>query len=555
MQPENSEISTAGTIIYATGAQLLLTVFLCFCLSAAAMAASISFLPAALPAAFIAAFLCTARFFRRRPTAIASAIALVIWTIVSILAINIADPSCDGNFYHQEQVSLLFSGWNPLRNNDIAVSEVWVNHYPVGLEMVGAALMSLTGALQSAKAVIIMMIIAGSALTFGLISDIFPGQPRRRSAIFTLLLISSPVIVTQLLTAYVDGVVTVYIALTTLLCTVLLSDSPRRGLYLLLLAAVLVLAAATKFNALFYEALTGLCFVVGAAIYGRTRQALRIFVFAIAVIIIAMATVLFHPYISNWIQTGHPLYPLMGEGALDIMTDLAPDAIRGHNRFTAFLISFADLNLPLYGQPSGGFSAFFIILLPLSILILAVQWYKNRYFGPLQYIGICLIASTFVFSQSWCARYVPQLWLIVPLAYAASWTLPRPYGASLASIGLLCGATCLCYSAFITWKFSNRRHAVIRVAQSMGTVRVANVLPQTRRIMHEAGVNIIEVPYDSIPPANHEYLATPWFNGIYDISPLVDIPPAQRRTLDSLIQTSPDRRLIRAIRPSDTPDE
>lgn len=527
-------------VVFATGTQLFVGVFFCVCFLAASLLADMRILPFVFPAALVAAatYSCITEGYRRGT--VATALSLLVWAVAVTLCIAVNDVSCDGNFYHREQVFLLTEGWNPFRHNaDVVVSASWVNHYPIGLEMAGAALMALTGAMESAKAVIPVLVAAMAAMCYGLISEIYPNQSRRRRAAVVLLVVCNPVIMTQLFTAYVDGVISCYIALTILLCVALISR-PRssKSLYFML-AAVMILAAATKFNALFYEALTGLCAVAATFIFGRPAQGRRLAVFALVVMTAAFLTVLYYPYISNWIAEGHPLYPLMGDGAIDIMTDYMPDAYNGRSRIVNVVSSILSGRLPLYGEFSGGFSAFFIILCPLSLIIMGIYAFRGRRFDPVLYIFTCILLSCFIFSQGWCARYVPQMWLIVPAAYVASWSLRPVLRHALGALGLLCGACCLSYSVFRIMVLSEHRDAVIDTVRHMGTVRMANPKPQSVRMIEAAGAQVVIVDYDSIDPDDHEYLFSPWMNGSYDISPLIELPPRYRAELDSTLASKP----------------
>lgn len=96
-------------------------------------------------------------------------------------------------------------------------------------------------------------------------------------------------------------------------------DEPKqRRLWAGVMSVVAILAIATKFNIAFDQAL----FMISIAVYFLFKHRAVAGKTVIAAGLIAMVAGIalsLHPYISNWIGHGHPLYPLMGNNAVDIM--------------------------------------------------------------------------------------------------------------------------------------------------------------------------------------------------------------------------------------------
>lgn len=145
----------------------------------------------------------------------------------------------------------------------------------------------------------------------------------------------------------------------------------------------------------------------------------------------------YNPYATNIIKHHHPFYPLMGEGAHNIMDGNKPASVQNLNRLSAFTVSLfstayngleeTELKIPftttinelmVYANSDtrlNGFGPFFSGLFILttcflfSILISRRTDLKNTLFI---FAGIfILFFSVFLNPEAWWARYVPQLWL------------------------------------------------------------------------------------------------------------------------------------------------
>lgn len=122
------------------------------------------------------------------------------------LAVLFYDMSVDGRIHLQESVIQLAFGWNPTET-DVPASRVWwggewINYYPAGLQILGAAFYKLTGSLQAAKGYNFIFWWAALAASWSVLRS---AAAPRLSRWLALALIANPVVISQLWTFYIDG--------------------------------------------------------------------------------------------------------------------------------------------------------------------------------------------------------------------------------------------------------------------------------------------------------------------------------------------------------------
>lgn len=182
-----------------------------------------------------------------------------------------------------------------------------------------------------------------------------------------------------------------------------------------------------------------------------------------------------------------------------------------------------------------------MLIFPIALAVIAGAWIKARRFTPEAYAGLCILGSCFIFEQSWWARYIPQLWLIAPLAYyAASGSKARwiTYGGrTVANLGILTGIICSITTFLGAYRYTARRQAIYDIL-APGTVKMAAPQPQFVRMFEEQGIAVVETDGDSIAPENREMLlglgvfvsnqTDPWF---------IELTPANRAELDRRLRS------------------
>lgn len=422
-------------------------------------------------------------------TFILTAISVMAFVVVSILfAIPVSDYSYDGNMYHQEIVALLTSGWNPVETS-VPSDEIslWARHYAKALEVIESAVVSCVGLIESGKAVNLMLVASAAGFVYDFLHHRFPELSARSCCLITAVALANPVCMAQLPTFYIDFGKYIY----TMLAIVLLIEwgsfvEPRRNL--MLLCVVICLAAGTKFNA-FFE--MGVVVFAACLWLAMKRDWRRVWVLASVAALAAIISVVvaWHPYITNLIDRGHPLYPLMGAGAVDIMTGNTPPVFEGHSRVVNFMISVAYPGVPTYDNRIGGFGPFMLLM-----LIISAYWIirYRRVAGALPvYICVWIMVSCFFFDESWWARYISQLWLLLPIAALTAFRAGRRCRLLLA-LAFLTGLTGLGLSTFKGLYASCYRSAVCD-ASTEGYVIMSKSVTSISRHFEEKGLKIVEV--------------------------------------------------------------
>lgn len=179
----------------------------------------------------------------------------------------------------------------------------------------------------------------------------------------------------------------------------------------------MILAIGTKFNAFFMEGVVIACSVLAFYIFNRKNIIKKFCLNAVIVGIFGAAFIAYHPYVTNFVFTHNPLYPLIGNDAVDIMTASTPIQFLGSNRYVNFFASIFSFTIPYVDSRIGGFGPLFSIIFLYCITIIVISIIREKKISILNYIMICSIISCLFFEQSWWARYNTQLWLIAPCCY------------------------------------------------------------------------------------------------------------------------------------------
>lgn len=450
--------------------------------------------------------------FHRTATA-AGAWSLLIWALAIVVATPLRDCSADGNFYHQEIVAALCNGWIPGQPNPSGLAmNLWSYHYAIGLEIAAATVVKAVGLLEAGKSVNIILCLIPGFMIYSFCRSYFPALGHRARLAVAIAAVCNPVCIMQMLTYYVDFAKYVY----TVVAIMLLIDlCSRRSLGdLIMLEMVIILSVATKFNAFFEIGVVCFATIIWLILHRRGADAMRLAVFSAVCAMVGVAIFCRHPYITNYITAGHPLYPLMGEGAIDIMTGNTPSEFADGNRVVNFFRSLFSITRLSTDTRAGGFG---FLMVPLLLLAGVALWEarKQHTAGPLSlYIGAWVFGSCFFFEQSWWARYICQLWILVPLGLVMVLTTAHGAGHSQRIIGpwgvsraiavlvglsvLFCGATALLLSAKVTMYRS-----VVYSHLQGETLTVHGLRESFLRQMQEAGITAVSV--DTISPRAYRF--------------------------------------------------
>jgi len=349
------------------------------------------------------------------------------------------DITFDGQAYHQEAIIQLEAGWNPYRQYlpDTVNQAIWVNHYAKGMEMVQSMIYATFQDIEMGKSVNLLLWIASVSIVLVLLQHLSPTL-LRRNIFLSILISSSPVVFNQLLTYYVDGALSSCLLI--LIATLILVHRQPHLCNWLLLAFVIVILANIKFTGVVYIVL----FVGAFSAWYLTRRRQKTFYRLLAVAVPAglLAILIgYNPYITNFIDYGHPLHPLMGAHKVDIMDINTPYGFKGKSEVERFFISLfahtenlypwnrydialkipftfntTDLaNAPKVDTRLAGFGPFFSGIVVLTIIIgfiIAKHVKKSKRYAGIAGLVAIIVLSVVIMPESWWARYVPQLWFL-----------------------------------------------------------------------------------------------------------------------------------------------
>ncbi len=368
-------------------------------------------------------------------------LALVLLSI--LVSAYFYDVSYDGQAYHQEAVIQLANGWNPYWDDPLPESvnqAIWVNHYAKGMETIQASIYAAFGNIEAGKATNMMLWMGSFFLVVSCIG--YMGWlPLKKGVLLGALFASNPVVMNQLITHYVDGVLA-SLLLCLLAVGICMVRRPERR-HLLVFTFIIVLIVNVKFTAIVYVVLIAGGFLLWL-VFQKKWPVFKVFLLVSLVAGVISVAVGYNPYVTNTVGYGHPFHPLMGKETVDIMVINTPADFKGKSELQRFFISLfsrteivypwdvnvAKLKIPfaiyedeIISTPRvdcrlGGFGPFFSGILLLAVVLLVIQYRKGKnklvFYGIMWFIAITII-SFIIMPESWWARYVPHFWFM-PLA-------------------------------------------------------------------------------------------------------------------------------------------
>lgn len=420
----------------------------------------------AVPASVVTVWLMTGR--RLDKTFVISGLCFFILLIVTIAFYSgIYSGDYDGNTYHKMAIGLLKNGWNPIRESsstfaegffpiDVHVGSIFIDHYTKGPWIYGAVVYAFTNNVESGKVYNLWALLCLFCLAFDFLQQ---KMGHVKAFIVSLLLCMSPVSMVQLLTYYEDGLLASFlfilvIALTQCVDKNNLHHGSQAKMSVFFAMAVL---GNIKFTGLLYGGIFCIGYFILLVITEFRTQpdriaarynSLRNFGFFAAVAAGTVLWVGFPAYVTNVIDHKNPVFPLAGEGKVDIMTGHLPGGLEGKSIFyKLFYTIFGELSnmsgeaqelLPKLKVPFttsreelwrcvrtpgcvdwriSGFGVFFSGLLLISIGIIIWKLIKLNKRDDLFFYAatnlILIFGLLLGISESWWARYSPYLYLLV----------------------------------------------------------------------------------------------------------------------------------------------
>lgn len=375
---------------------------------------------------------------------------LLVFIVAMIVASILFDYSFDGQVYHQAMVASLRMGWNPVyehHNGTIPLHNVVHlinNHYLRGIETIESLFYASTGWIEAGKAVNLLLMTASFLLClFALRQKFEMFLTDRKLWLLAILFTCCPVVITQVLTFYIDyAMYSLLLSLLSLM--IIIGDKDFKLMNIIVIGMIVAVAVTIKLNIFFFVGVTIILYLAWLAYRRQSKLFRQIFIVSTVAAVLGGLLFNYNPLVTNRVDHGHFLYPLMvsessQEKAWDIMTPQTPLNMRDNNRLTNVGVSFFgrlqhSVDSTGWGVPTtllewvmladtrvGGFGQFFGLTLLFSLILycsVKVQGdTRRKVFG---WVLIASVFSLFVFAEGWWARYVPFFWW-VPLVMMLYW--------------------------------------------------------------------------------------------------------------------------------------
>ncbi len=363
---------------------------------------------------------------------------------------KIPDAGFDAQTYHLPSVLRLLNGWKPMiEATDLPLS----NNYPSGIWTVLAGFDSIFG-FESGRAINPILILAAGGAVWTMLRRV--GVTAAPCAIVTALLVVNPVVVSQIFTAYADGVL--YELALILICSLLMMVEDRRPAMTMLACAAMILLFNTKLTGLFFATLAVATW--GALLLFRFRSASALMrerrsqlAVLIAAGLLAVGFVGWRPYVVNLLEYHRLVYPPPDElGYKPGSGNQLPPNLSTAGRLpklAALFFARTDYGGPVsFKVPgtlawhelrmstdtrNGGFGPFFgaATLAAIAALGWAIIRRTSSRLSNHQLIEALLgltvygLITTILFPEPWWARFVPLAW-VIPIAAVCLATTLRP---------------------------------------------------------------------------------------------------------------------------------
>lgn len=374
-------------------------------------------------------------------------ILLIFYIIIIILGVInnfVWDSSYDSLAYHQEGIIRLKNGWNPFYEQNENI-DIWVKHYTKAPWIFAASIYTITGRIESAKILTMLLPIIIFILGFAFLY-LVTKKKTIVSLLGALLLAINPVNISQIFTYYVDSILGIYIIILIINLFLILFYEDLFYFKYFAIINIATFLVNIKFTGLAYAGVVLGIFVICNFIYSSKEYNIKLVSFLIVSFIFSVIIIGFNPYVTNTLNNGHPLYPLSGPNKIDIMTENTPKEFRYDGELEKAykaLIAVPSVN-NLNGRASKDFSEMFkndegtkiiyaqadtrlrgfglysVIFLPLSFVFLIYILMKSRDKKLKVCASLTLVGLAFVViycGDFWWARYISFIWAIPLITY------------------------------------------------------------------------------------------------------------------------------------------
>lgn len=421
---------------------------------------------------------------KHKEAVLASVLGILLLFLCVWLSLLIDDWSWDGNTYHKAITGFMKNGWNPLKESffsyrdtnfpmfDYIVSP-WYDAYPKATETWGACVYALLNNIEAGKS----FNLVGTVATI-VISCFYLSQIRKLRSLYAFIcamfLALNPITISQMFTYYNDGFMWQMwlICCLSLIYLTFSKDTTYQKESYFLIFATIGIGLNIKFSAAVFFAPVCIAFFIYWCVgYATVEHNLRKrieyfskqFLFFVLSVVSAVLLIGATSYVSNAIRYTNPMYGMIGEGAVDILTSNLPAIFQSLPNVLAFFASIFskssnalvltnfEWKLPFTVNPEellavsafdtriGGwgvlFSGIFLVSVTLLIHSVRLEKYDKKICSVAAiFLGINLLWIAVVPALYWARYYVSPLYLPV-LAMLTIFCKPDMTGRDKALVG------------------------------------------------------------------------------------------------------------------------
>lgn len=363
---------------------------------------------------------------------------IVITGLSFCLAHFFFDTSWDGTSYHMDAIFALNEGWNPIyqylhvfKNPDN--TDLWTNYFAKSSWYFSCLMLKFFQDVNIIKSGHFILSCSAGFYAFSWLHRYH--VKNLPSFLISTLIIFNPVFLTQWASNYVDS------AIYSLFLIVLLSSmevkKPQQYADKICFIFATALLATMKASGIIFGIVVGFVVIYGSLYKKKEFQRWVKSIIAIICLVIVMGA---SPYITNLLQGRNPLFPLLGNGAVDILTDQTNKVnISGFNKLAQLVISLtsvpANQIIPSHYPPAKKF------LLPAGLPIFSTTDVRLSGWGPffmeifffslplivfglnqkkLRCLFITLFLMILIFPAPWWARYSPMIYFLPLMGVAVA---------------------------------------------------------------------------------------------------------------------------------------
>ncbi|MDB5167568.1 MAG: hypothetical protein JWN26_713 [Candidatus Saccharibacteria bacterium] len=389
------------------------------------------------------------------------ALTAVVITASLIVSSFFTDLSYDGQGYHQATIAALDKGWNPLTQNIDGLkgfkseNKLWIDAYPNANDIVVNNIYKVTGNVEMGKAITFILILISWIL--GFIALLKLKVSKWLAALLITIAVFNPVNVMQIFTFGLDSQFYSLMLILFSLGVLMYMRTHRYITYAGIFITTIMIINNKLTSIAYLGVFIGfICLVIlWKKKYKLFFQACGLFLASIVVGVLLFG---YHPYVTNYENHKSVLYPIYVNAQVDSVAydfsenrpsnyvhdnqlDLFVRSIffEPNGNFSApqdaakmrvpFIFSQSELNSFIYlGPKEGGFGVLFSGIITLLVLMAGLMIFLRKTIQAnwrdivIAVAGLAIVLITCIINPlNNVARYIPQLWLIIPIMLWIAW--------------------------------------------------------------------------------------------------------------------------------------